>query len=71
MEKYYNDELEKEMVHIQQLMEGSSLLKKIVWTDAMKHLFCVVGCCLRYSEPFLLVGETGTGKDDMSVVCTD
>jgi midasin len=36
--------------------------QKIVWTSSMKRLFTLVGECLRYKEPCLIVGDTGTGK---------
>lgn len=39
-------------------IEGTS----IVWTSAMRRLVCLVACSLRYQEPVLLVGETGSGK---------
>ena len=35
---------------------------KIVATKEFKRLFVLVGLCLRHSEPFVLVGETGGGK---------
>ncbi|CAG8485903.1 6023_t:CDS:10 [Diversispora eburnea] len=34
----------------------------IVWTKAMKRLFTLVVQCLRFNEPVLLVGDTGSGK---------
>ncbi|KAG8746577.1 hypothetical protein FRC10_004429 [Ceratobasidium sp. 414] len=34
----------------------------IVWTSAMRRLFTLVATALRYNEPVLLVGETGSGK---------
>nr|CCC46379.1 conserved hypothetical protein, fragment [Trypanosoma vivax Y486] len=34
----------------------------IVWTESMHRLFTVVGICLHYKEPVLLVGETGSSK---------
>lgn len=37
---------------------GSSL----VWTKAMKRLYSLIGTCILYDEPVLLVGETGCGK---------
>lgn len=40
----------------------SEMARKVVWTQSMKRLFTLVGRCLRYKEPVLLVGETGTGK---------
>jgi midasin len=38
------------------------VFKEIVWTQAMKKLFILSYNCLQYSEPILLVGETGCGK---------
>eukprot|EP01132_Coremiostelium_polycephalum_P002326 gene2326-2870_t len=40
----------------------TSHLEKIVWTRSMKRLFTLVGRCLQYKEPILLVGETGCSK---------
>jgi midasin len=37
-------------------------ISNIVWTKSMKRLYTLVGKCLQYKEPVLLVGETGTGK---------
>ncbi|MCO5578538.1 hypothetical protein L7F22_032381 [Adiantum nelumboides] len=34
----------------------------LVWTEAMQRLLSLVATALRYDEPILLVGETGTGK---------
>ncbi|KIK92495.1 hypothetical protein PAXRUDRAFT_571192 [Paxillus rubicundulus Ve08.2h10] len=34
----------------------------IVWTHAMRRLFVLVARALRFNEPVLLVGETGSGK---------
>ncbi|KAF8895596.1 hypothetical protein BD779DRAFT_1609097 [Infundibulicybe gibba] len=34
----------------------------IVWTTAMQRLFILIGRALRFNEPVLLVGETGSGK---------
>lgn len=34
----------------------------VVWTGAMRRLFTLVATALRYNEPVLLVGETGSGK---------
>ena len=39
-----------------------SFQETIVWTYSMKRLFCLVHNCIESNEPFLLVGETGTGK---------
>lgn len=43
---------------------GSPLPKSadFVWTSAMKRLYTLVCRSLRFQEPVLLVGETGTGK---------
>lgn len=35
---------------------------RIVWTYAMRRLFVLVARALRFNEPVLLVGETGSGK---------
>ncbi|EGN98495.1 hypothetical protein SERLA73DRAFT_110025 [Serpula lacrymans var. lacrymans S7.3] len=35
---------------------------QIVWTAAMRRLFVLVARALRFNEPVLLVGETGSGK---------
>jgi midasin len=42
--------------------ERRALFKSVVWTRSMKRLFTIVGRCLKYKEPVLLVGETGCGK---------
>ncbi|KAH7340561.1 hypothetical protein B0J17DRAFT_704975 [Rhizoctonia solani] len=34
----------------------------IIWTGAMRRLFTLVATALRYNEPVLLIGETGSGK---------
>ncbi|CAE6347638.1 unnamed protein product [Rhizoctonia solani] len=34
----------------------------IIWTGAMRRLFTLVAAALRYNEPVLLIGETGSGK---------
>jgi len=34
----------------------------VAWTAGMKRLYTLVGRCLEYKEPCLLVGETGCGK---------
>ena len=44
---------------------GSSpivLQDPIVWTRGMKRLFILLSRALKYNEPVLLVGETGSGK---------
>ncbi|KIO05359.1 hypothetical protein M404DRAFT_999966 [Pisolithus tinctorius Marx 270] len=35
---------------------------QVIWTYAMKRLFVLVARALRFNEPVLLVGETGSGK---------
>ena len=35
---------------------------QLVWTSAMQRLFTLVARALRFNEPVLLVGETGSGK---------
>lgn len=40
----------------------------MVWTKAAKRLFILVAMALRYNEPVLLVGETGTGKTSVCQV---
>jgi len=42
-------------------MEGSGV-GEVVWTPTMRRMFALAGRCLHFSEPCLLVGETGTGK---------
>ncbi|KAI5117001.1 hypothetical protein M0805_002669 [Coniferiporia weirii] len=37
-------------------------LEEIVWTKPMRRLFVLLSRALRYNEPVLLVGETGSGK---------
>ncbi|KAE9385905.1 hypothetical protein BT96DRAFT_1006606 [Gymnopus androsaceus JB14] len=34
----------------------------LIWTKAMRHLFVLLTRALRFNEPVLLVGETGSGK---------
>jgi midasin len=34
----------------------------VIWTSAMQRLFTLVSRALRFNEPVLLVGETGSGK---------
>ncbi|KAF9464151.1 midasin nuclear AAA ATPase [Collybia nuda] len=43
---------------------GCSLPKTsgVIWTSAMQRLFTLVSRALRFNEPVLLVGETGSGK---------
>ncbi|KAI6151423.1 midasin [Pisolithus thermaeus] len=35
---------------------------QVIWTYAMRRLFVLVARALRFNEPVLLVGETGSGK---------
>ncbi|KAH0831978.1 midasin [Lanmaoa asiatica] len=35
---------------------------QVVWTHAMRRLFVLVSRAMRFNEPVLLVGETGSGK---------
>lgn len=43
----------------------------VVWTAAMRRLFFLVGRALRFNEPILLVGETGSGKTSVCQVYAD
>ncbi|KAH9969750.1 P-loop containing nucleoside triphosphate hydrolase protein [Russula dissimulans] len=43
----------------------------IVWTTAMQRLLILVGRALRFKEPVLLVGETGSGKTSVCQVYAD
>lgn len=40
----------------------------VVWTGAMRRLFILVARALRFNEPVLLVGETGSGKTSVCQV---
>jgi len=40
----------------------------IVWTSAMRRLFVLVAHALKFNEPVLLVGETGSGKTSVCQV---
>lgn len=40
----------------------------VVWTGAMQRLFTLVARALRFNEPVLLVGETGSGKTSVCQV---
>ena len=40
----------------------------VVWTSAMQRLFTLVARALRFNEPVLLVGETGSGKTSVCQV---
>ncbi|KAF8630919.1 hypothetical protein AX17_005277 [Amanita inopinata Kibby_2008] len=43
----------------------------VVWTGAMQQLFILVCRALRFNEPVLLVGETGSGKTSVCQVYAD
>ncbi|KAF9454871.1 midasin [Macrolepiota fuliginosa MF-IS2] len=43
----------------------------IVWTKAMQRLYILVCRALRFNEPVLLVGETGSGKTSVCQVFAD
>ena len=43
----------------------------VVWTSAMQRLFVLVARALRYKEPTLLVGETGSGKTSVCELYAD
>ena len=62
LEKLFNP---KELQDIQ--VAGSN----IVWTKTMKRMYVLVGKCLQYKEPALLVGDTGTGKTTVCQVYAD
>ncbi|KAJ7264443.1 hypothetical protein B0H12DRAFT_1209400, partial [Mycena haematopus] len=47
---------------------GSS---NLIWTRAMQRLFILVSRALRFNEPVLLVGETGSGKTSVCQVFAD
>ncbi|KAH7885416.1 midasin [Phlebopus sp. FC_14] len=44
---------------------------QVVWTNAMQRLFILVSRALRFNEPVLLVGETGSGKTSVCQVYSD
>ncbi|KAH7927800.1 midasin [Leucogyrophana mollusca] len=44
---------------------------QLVWTSAMQRLFVLVARALRFNEPVLLVGETGSGKTSVCQVFAD
>ncbi|KAJ7451619.1 midasin nuclear AAA ATPase [Mycena latifolia] len=48
---------------------GSS--SSLIWTRAMQRLFILVGRALRFNEPVLLVGETGSGKTSVCQIFAD
>ncbi|KAK7048623.1 midasin [Favolaschia claudopus] len=43
----------------------------LVWTSAMQRLFILVSRALRFNEPVLLVGETGSGKTSVCQIFAD
>ncbi|KAJ7733787.1 P-loop containing nucleoside triphosphate hydrolase protein, partial [Mycena maculata] len=43
----------------------------LIWTRAMKRLFILVWHALRFNEPVLLVGETGSGKTSVCQIFAD
>ncbi|KAJ6530392.1 midasin nuclear AAA ATPase [Mycena vulgaris] len=43
----------------------------LIWTNAMQRLFILVGRALRFNEPVLLVGETGSGKTSVCQIFAD
>ncbi|KAJ6585296.1 midasin nuclear AAA ATPase [Mycena capillaripes] len=43
----------------------------LVWTRAMQRLFILVSRALRFNEPVLLVGETGSGKTSVCQIFAD
>jgi midasin len=43
----------------------------LVWTSGMQRLFILVSRALRFNEPVLLVGETGSGKTSICQVFAD
>ncbi|EAU86094.2 MDN1 midasin family protein [Coprinopsis cinerea okayama7 len=43
----------------------------VIWTKAMQRLFVLVARALKYNEPVLLVGETGSGKTSVCQVFSD
>jgi midasin len=44
---------------------------RLVWTSAMQRLFILVTRALRFNEPVLLVGETGSGKTSVCQIYAD
>jgi midasin len=43
----------------------------LIWTRAMQRLFILVARALRFNEPVLLVGETGSGKTSVCQIFAD
>ncbi|KAJ7717676.1 midasin nuclear AAA ATPase [Mycena metata] len=48
-----------------------SASSNLIWTRAMQRLFILVGRALRFNEPVLLVGETGSGKTSVCQIFAD
>ncbi|XP_076077814.1 midasin-like isoform X3 [Mytilus galloprovincialis] len=48
--------------------ESSSDFEHVVWTYGMRRLAVLIGQCILFKEPVLLVGETGCGKTTMCQV---
>jgi midasin len=44
---------------------------KVIWTSAMRRLFILVANALKYDEPILLVGDTGSGKTTVCQLYAD
>eukprot|EP01114_Cavostelium_apophysatum_P009738 TRINITY_DN2299_c0_g1_i6.p1 TRINITY_DN2299_c0_g1~~TRINITY_DN2299_c0_g1_i6.p1 ORF type:complete len:3028 (+),score=822.70 TRINITY_DN2299_c0_g1_i6:117-9200(+) len=61
VDQLYDCEKTETFVRLNAKMQTSAD-HNIVWTTSMKRLFTLVGECLKFKEPVLLVGETGTGK---------
>ncbi|PIA14854.1 P-loop containing nucleoside triphosphate hydrolase protein, partial [Coemansia reversa NRRL 1564] len=49
-------------LHAMPEFQALSQTSDVAWTSAMRRLFVLTALCLRFDEPVLLVGETGTGK---------
>ncbi|KAH6911428.1 P-loop containing nucleoside triphosphate hydrolase protein [Coprinopsis sp. MPI-PUGE-AT-0042] len=43
----------------------------VIWTKAMQRLFVLVSRALKFNEPVLLVGETGSGKTSVCQIFSD
>jgi midasin (ATPase involved in ribosome maturation) len=54
--------MQQQMVHASDPTHLLFPFRHVVWTKAMRRMFCMVERCLQVNEPVLLVGETGTGK---------
>ena len=56
-------DLQRTNIDIETFLENSvPTSSNIVWTKAMQRLYTLVCRALKFREPVLLVGETGTGK---------